>query len=203
MCKETTNFIVSGGGDGLSKVWALTKETDGTVSARLVVQMDNEESVLCQIVVFPFLYCGLSGGYVKMWDLNTNELVSTFAAPSKCDIVSISVYEDHIFATHQKGITKFYKDEVYQWDAHEGLVLSAELLRRKCTGCNHVRLATGGNDGALTLWDVNRLVAEDDDYENSSKSLSALHITPNARGQSYAQLMDNDNMLETLRELIS
>ncbi|CAR30488.1 glutamine amidotransferase subunit DUG2 [Lachancea thermotolerans CBS 6340] len=207
MTKENTDFIVSGGGDGMSKIWALSQEAGGYMKPRLITEMNNEESVLCQIVSFPFLYCGLSDGLIKMWDLNTKELVSTFQAPSKCDIVSISVYKDHIFATHQKGVTKFYRDEVYQWNAHQGLVLSAELLRRKCTGYSHLRLATGGNDGALTLWNVNRLVGEEDENEiNNISSASAYvssHIDIKSREKYNAQLVDHDNMFETLRELIS
>ncbi|SCU97180.1 LAME_0F18822g1_1 [Lachancea meyersii CBS 8951] len=200
--KEDTDFIVSGGGDGLSKVWAFSRGEKCSVNVQLVAEMDNDESVLCQVVKFPFLYCGLNGGYIKIWDLNLNELVSTLRSPSRCDIVSVSVHDDHIFAAHEKGITKFHKDEIYERNVEDSLVLSTEILKKKCTGCCHLRLATGAKSGSLTLWNISGLVGEHADHGMS------VNLIPNSYrdGTQWSKcqsILDNDSMLETLRDLVS
>ncbi|SCU80918.1 LAFA_0C01772g1_1 [Lachancea sp. 'fantastica'] len=198
----STDFIVSGGGDGLSKIWAFSKRDKRNVDVTLISEMDNDESVLCQVVQFPFLYCGLNGGSVKIWDLNVNELVSTLQCASKCDVVSVSVYEDHIFAAHEKGITKFHKNEIYEKNVEDGLVLSTEILNKPSTGLRHLRLATGAKNGSLTLWNLNGLMRDHANYGVN------VNISPNCYSglkqlTNCHSVYDNDSMLETLRDLVS
>ncbi|CEP64725.1 glutamine amidotransferase subunit DUG2 LALA0_S13e01618g [Lachancea lanzarotensis] len=198
----STAFIVSGGGDGLSKVWAFNKCAKNIVDVKLISEMDNDESVLCQVIQFPLLYCGLNGGYVKIWDLNLNELISTLQCPSKCDVVSVSVYENHIFAAHEKGITKFYKNEIFERNVEEGLVLRTEILRKNSGGLRHLRLATGAKNGSLTLWNMNDLISEHPNYGAQTSLSSNGYSVPNPHPEGQS-LFDNDSMLETLRDLIS
>ncbi|SCW02539.1 LAFE_0F08658g1_1 [Lachancea fermentati] len=205
---ENYEFIVSGGGDGMNKVWALAMLPDSSTRIALVSELDSDDSVLCQFIEYPFLYCGLTGGIIKIWDLNTNELISTLHAPDSSDIMSLTVYQDHIFATQEKGITKFYQDSIYHWSAHERLVLSAEILRKACTRCKHVRLVTGGNDGTLALWDINNLVEENDSGHVFHYNASEFEeLSQKDNGNSWvkyqASLLEHDNMLQTLKELIS
>ncbi|SCV05175.1 LANO_0H01706g1_1 [Lachancea nothofagi CBS 11611] len=206
LTRASTEFIISGGGDGLSKIWALSMKNKGCADVKLLAEMDNNESVLCQVVQFPFLYCGLNGGFVKIWDLNLDELVATLQSSSKCDIVSISVYEDHIFASHEKGVTKFFKDETFEWLVDDGLVLSTEILRKKCTGSSFLRLAAGGKSGSLTLYNISELVEET--HHRGSKINTKISEAANEAQKSklkldYQAILDNDNMQETLRELMS
>lgn len=202
-------FIVSGGGDGMCKIWALSSSPNSS-PLFLITELDNEESVLSQYVEFPFLYCGLSCGLVKIWDLNTNQLISTFRTPVSSDIMSISVYKDNIFVTQEHGITKFYQDSICHWNAHQGIVLSAEILNRECTGNKHVRLVTGGNDGTLALWNVTNMVQEDEmsfstRFHTHKDGIEGIvqseHRNPWAQYQAIQ--LDNDHMLQTLKELTS
>ncbi|SCV03780.1 LAMI_0H10902g1_1 [Lachancea mirantina] len=204
--RDDVDFVISCGGDGISKLWSLTLNADSSANVTLVTEYDNDESILCEFVKFPFLYCGLNGGRIKIWDINTNEPIATLQAPSKSDLMSITVYNDHIFATHKEGITKFHEENIYHWKAHQGLVLSAEILRKKCTCFEHVRLVTGGNDGALALWDINDLVdsvCENLDYQTLQVKERRESEDANSLGKYEDTFFGNEHMLESLRELIS
>ncbi|SCU86953.1 LADA_0E01178g1_1 [Lachancea dasiensis] len=202
-CAKDTEFIVSSGGDGISKVWAFSKRTENTIDVNLIAQMDNEGSVLCQVVEFPFLYCGLNDGYVKIWDLNLKELVSVLRAPSGYDIVSVTVHEDHILAASQEGITEFYKNEVNEWDIEHGLILSTELLHKEHNGYSHLRLVTGAKCGCLSLWNINELGCQGLNNETAPQEAQDQSALISKLWPNRQPLLDNDSMLETLRELVN
>ena len=196
-----TECIVSAGGDGISKIWKFESITDKNGTKVTITnndEMDNDDSVLSQAIEFPFLYCGLSGGLVKIWDLNTKQLVSTLDTGDKSDVISISVYMDHIFAVNASGITLFYQNQIHHWDPNQGKMLSSEIFERKSKiGIhNSPSLLTGGNDGSLTLWDLSHI------FQNTILSSSKME-----RSNSWATYqpagLNSEEMLSTLRELIS
>lgn len=203
--RSSNECIITGGGDGLSRVWLFSKNEGNKIKIHLESEeLDNEESVLSQTVEFPFLYCGLSDGYVKIWDLNTKQLVSTLHTPDKTDIFSLSTYKDHVFAINKIGITHFYENQCHHWNPNQGKILSSEIFERKSNNYNKtVSLLTGGNDGSLALWDLSHLAP----YISSDRSGSFEHQYVRERSNSWnftePAFLNNEKMLETLREFIS
>ncbi|AEY96831.1 FAEL154Cp [Eremothecium gossypii FDAG1] len=204
------SFFVSSAGDGISKIWALlplnSQERRVGHKVQLLTEFDNEESVFCQFVEYPFLYCGLSGGIIKIWDLNINQLVTSLKTPYAEDIMSITVYKDNVFATHKQGITRFHQGNVNFWNAHQGLVLSSEILRKSCTSNRIDRMVTGGNDGSLALWNINEWLNGTASPGGSAPTEE--HSLPSGERRNswteYQQIqLDNDHMIATLREFIS
>ena len=189
-------YVLSGGGDGMSKVWSLKfNPTSQHTSLCFITELDNIEPVLSQVIEFPFLYVGLTNGILKIWDLNTNQLVSTLYSDDKSDITSLAVFQDHVFASQQHGITKFYQDEVYHWKGHPGNILSSEIICKKCSNNPYIRLITGANDGSLVLWNINNLIAgSSEDLEFNYHSHEVEERLNSWTGKSF----DNDHMLHNL-----
>ncbi|AMD19302.1 HBR401Cp [Eremothecium sinecaudum] len=204
-----TAFFVSSGGDGISKIWALTTphlDSICDVRVNLIKELDNEETVFSQFVEFPFLYCGLESGLIKIWDLNTGQLITKLKTNDDNDIMAIAVYNDHVFAAHENRITKFYQGEMQEWNVHDGLVLSCELLRKCHTGNKVDRLITGGTNGTLALWNIDELVNDSKPDENEEEQGAG---TPDTTDKASHALMayrraklDNDHMLEMLQEFV-
>ncbi|GCF00700.1 hypothetical protein ZYGM_000948 [Zygosaccharomyces mellis] len=195
--------IISGGGDGISKMWFLSKNEKGAISINSVAaKLDNEDTVISQAVEFPFLYCGLTDGVVKIWDLSTKQLVSTLHTPQKYDIISISVYMDHIFAINESGTTLFYENEVVHWKPNQGKMLSSDIFTRHDAPTERqISFLTGANDGSLTLWDLSE-VMHSSDWGKSEEFVQALkkQDIDSAEDKSF---LNSEEMLETLRDLIS
>lgn len=163
-------------------------------------KINNEDSVISQTIEFPFLYCGLSDGILKIWDLNTQQLISTLKTKDESDIISISVYMDHIFAIDESGITHFYQNQVNHWNPQQGKILSSEVFSKSA---ETVSLLTGGNDGSLTLWDLTSLLSAVPLSDASQINASSTRHTSNAWAVYQPASLNNEEMLNTLRELIS
>lgn len=201
---KISECIISGGGDGISKVWFFTKDKDGIVTINsMAITLDNEETVLAQATDFPFLYCGLSEGTIKIWDLTTRQLISTLRTPDKSDIISVSAYHDHIFAINEGGITLFYEKEVIHWNQHQGKMLSSEVFNRHIDSKDtQMSLLTGGNDGSLSLWDLSSVLHLSlNEIKNQNKEFERRKTIAIKSGDSIKP--DTEEMLETLRKLIA
>ena len=117
-------------------------------------------------------------GILKIWDLNTQQLISTLKTKDESDVISISVYMDHIFAIDESGITHFYQNQVNHWNPQQGKILSSEIFNKTSSGS--VSLLTGGSDGSLTLWDITSLLSAVPLSSNSHTNLSSTLQTTNS-----------------------
>lgn len=199
-CKErpsqTCQYIISGGGDGVCKIWAFDATAKGDVGMYFCKEMQCEDSVLSMDIEFPFLYCGLSDGIVKIMDLGTNQRVSTLSTKQKSDIICLSVYNDYVFAVNEEGITLFHKGQSEVINTNQGRMLSSGIFERiGLNGKVYPNLLTGGNDGSLTLWNI-ACSACGKDYNLAE--VKAASVEPD-----LVQHVDTEQMLNTLKELIS
>lgn len=203
---EISESIITGSGDGISKIWNVVKyNKSGKVTITLEdEEMDNDDAVISQAIEFPFLYCGLSDGLINIWDLNTRQLVSTLKTPDASDITSISVYEDYIFAINEEGITLFYQDQMIHWNPNQGKLLSSELFvshpqaHKNFNSGSSPYLTAGGNDGSLTLWDLSFL------FQNlQSSRFYNRRLSQESTKQPLQTNIDTEEMLSSLKKLIS
>lgn len=199
--KKASECIISGGGDGISKMWSFTKDEKGNVGVKMVTpELDNENTVLSQATEFPFLYCGLADGVIKIWDLSTKQMVSTLHTPDKYDVISISVYMDHIFAINESGTTMFYENEVVQWTPNQGKMLSSDIfVRHDAPSEKQISFLTGANDGSLTLWDLSDLMHPSPEWAESRTEF----LKQQAEAANDQLPFNSEEMLNTLRDLIS
>lgn len=201
--------IITGGGEGSNKVWTFYRDENRNIRLRLeTIEFDNEESVLCQAIEYPFLYCGLTDGMIKIWDLSTHQLVSTLHTREKSDIISISVHKDHIFAINESEVTVFHDNNAFYWNPSQGKILASQIMQHKKGSKSQTiwHLLAGGNDGSLVLWNV-------DHFLNGSTNSNAYNIkTSNPRehiGRSNSWThyqpasLNTEDMLDILKEFIS
>lgn len=144
-------YLVSGGGDGAVKIWNFN--SDGTIEA--LYTLDTESSVFSMCCQDSFLYCGLSAGQVCMFDLDTRQIIRLDKLGDD-DVMTMSLYCECLFRGGNRYVRKWDSKRYYreEWLAHNGLVLATVL-----TGSNdRTLLVTGGNDSAVSIWDVTSTV---------------------------------------------
>ena len=97
-------FLISGGGDGTVKLWALKKHLNGTIE-KLSTLESGDDSVLAMALDGTLLYTGRLGGHVNVWDLDTSQLIRSVKAHS-ADILTLSVGHGLIFSGGANGYSK-------------------------------------------------------------------------------------------------
>ncbi|SSD58610.1 related to Probable di- and tripeptidase DUG2 [Saccharomycodes ludwigii] len=221
--EHNKKYICSGAGDGISKIWTFNKKTlkleyifqlpyhantnavkqdafeiDGDTGEDDEDEDEDEDDddiVYCQAVQFPFLYCGLNSGIVKIYDLNTRQLVSVLTCGTTDDVTGIVVYKDCVFVATKNSIFKFTgNSDRYKWDINGqlGNILSMSLFscEQICKNCSRLRLVTGSNDGSLVLWNITDLVDKKlNEYQEYPHTLKCIDF-------------NNDHLLQTLKELV-
>lgn len=70
----TEEVLLTGAGDGVVKMWRLNEDKDNAVPLP-IAKLQNGDSVLSIAVDGSFLYCGLAGGSLNIWNLDSHQLV--------------------------------------------------------------------------------------------------------------------------------
>lgn len=65
--------LLTGAGDGVVKLWRLGKDP-GAVPSQ-IAKLQNGDAVLSVAVEGSLLYCGLAGGALNIWNLDSHQLV--------------------------------------------------------------------------------------------------------------------------------
>ena len=69
----TEEALLTGSGDGAVKLWRLGQEPGATPVQ--IAKLQNSDSVLSIAVEGSLLYCGLAGGALNIWNLDSQQLV--------------------------------------------------------------------------------------------------------------------------------
>lgn len=96
--------LITGGGDGMVKVWSLAPDGSGRIHELYTLDDDGEEgdSVLSLVLDGTFLYTGRIDGDVNVWDLETRQLVRTLRVEVG-DVLTLSVGGGHMFTAGVSG----------------------------------------------------------------------------------------------------
>lgn len=70
----TEEVLLTGAGDGVVKLWRLDQAKDNAVPSQ-IAKLQNGDPVLSIAVEGSFLYCGLAGGALNIWNLDSYQLV--------------------------------------------------------------------------------------------------------------------------------
>ncbi|ODH45308.1 hypothetical protein ACO22_00186 [Paracoccidioides brasiliensis] len=143
--------LLTGSGDGSVKLWELGNGPDGS-PVELAEFKNGSDSVLSIAVDGAFLYCGLSGGAVYIWNLDSRQIIRKLTAHSG-DLWAIDVVGGITITGDSSGVIRKFNsrfEEIGSWVAHEGTMLAS------AAGVFDDRriYATGGNDNTVAIWDL-------------------------------------------------
>lgn len=99
--------LITGGGDGVIKLWKLDEEDSGCVHeiGQLEDGRDEGQSVLTIAIDGTFLYSGRAKGEINVWDLETKQLVRIIKAHAD-DIWTMTVGRGLLFSAAVDGVAK-------------------------------------------------------------------------------------------------
>ena len=95
--------LVSGGGDGIVKLWSLNSDS-GALTEEISLEY-GDGSVLSMALDGTVLYTGRLEGDVNVWDLDTRQLIKTVKAHN-ADILALAVGGGLLFSGGSNGIAK-------------------------------------------------------------------------------------------------
>ncbi|KAJ5479156.1 Peptidase M20 [Penicillium desertorum] len=142
--------LLTGAGDGVVKLWRLGKDP-GAVPSQ-IAKLQNGDAVLSVAVEGSLLYCGLAGGALNIWNLDSHQLVKRITRHTG-DLWAVHVIQGVAICGDSSGTVKKFNsrfEEVGGWVAHEGTMLASAAGRFKD---RHI-YATGGNDNSVGIWDL-------------------------------------------------
>ncbi|CAK4031576.1 di- and tripeptidase DUG2 [Lecanosticta acicola] len=146
--------LVTGGGDGVIKLWKLDAHNGGAVDELYKLDDGREEghSILSIAHEGTFVYSGRSGGEVDVWDLETRQLVRNIKA-HRDDVLTICFGGGFLFTAAVTGYVRKF-DRQYQLKnslkAHDGRILASAFSFHD----QRPVYVTGSNDHSLAVWDV-------------------------------------------------
>lgn len=97
--------LVSGGGDGTIKLWKIGGESGGAIQELYQLGDSNGDSVLSLALDGTFLISGTSEGKVKVWDLETRQIVRNMRT-GVGDVLALSVGQGCLFAAGANGVVE-------------------------------------------------------------------------------------------------
>ncbi|KAF3899902.1 Di-and tripeptidase [Trichophyton interdigitale] len=170
--------LLTGSGDGSVKIWELG-HGPGVAPTELFMLQNRDESVLSISVDGTFLYCGLSGGAINVWNLESRQIIKTISSHTG-DVWAIDIIKGLILSGDSDGVVKKFNsrfEELGTWIAHDGKMLTSTSGNVN----NRWIFATGGNDNTVALWDLT-------DEKADSQEIPAI---------------SNDEMVNTLAKFIA
>lgn len=111
--EQYQEVLISGGGDGVVKIWALDTSNSGAITELYALEDSREEgeSVLSLAVDGSFLFAGRLSGEVNVWDLETRQLVRSLRCRTG-DVLALSVGGGYLFCGGVTGIVEVNKSSI-------------------------------------------------------------------------------------------
>ncbi|PWY78344.1 WD repeat protein [Aspergillus heteromorphus CBS 117.55] len=143
--------LLTGAGDGVVKMWRLEQEKENGVPSQ-IAKLQNGDPVLSLAVEGSFLYCGLAGGALNIWNLDSHQLIKRISMHTG-DLWAVDIIHGVAVCGDSNGIIKKFNsrfEEIGSWVAHGGTMLASAVGRFK----DRDIFASGGNDNTVGIWDL-------------------------------------------------
>ena len=96
--------LLTGSGDGSVKLWNLG-QGEGEAPVEMFELMNGDEAVLSIAVDGPFLYCGLSGGTVNIWNLDSRQIIKKITSQTG-EIWALDIINGITICGNSSGVVK-------------------------------------------------------------------------------------------------
>ncbi|KAI9031822.1 WD40-repeat-containing domain protein [Phycomyces nitens] len=152
--------IISGSGDGDVKIWVIA---EGTLKYLHTLAGNSDKGVLSLALSEDgYLFCGVQGGDVQIWDLETYQMIRSVMAHSD-DVLAVALKGPGLVSASADGTIKIWSQGFEfreSLDEHSGAVLALTT-----TG-NY--LITGSSDHAIKFWDLPSAVTSQEPFRRNS-----------------------------------
>ncbi|ORZ15957.1 hypothetical protein BCR42DRAFT_416210 [Absidia repens] len=158
--------IISGSGDGDVKIWAI--ENGGLKHLRTLTGNSDKGVLSLTLSDDGYLFCGVQGGDVQIWDLETYQMIRSVMAHSD-DVLAVSLQGPGLISASADGTVKVWSEGFEFREAmtdHEGFVLSMTSSKDY--------LITGSSDHSIKFWSVSVLSPVPEHFRRNSVSQSEL-----------------------------
>lgn len=102
--------LITGAGDGVVKLWRLGQ--DSNVVPTQIAKLQNGDPVLSIAVDGSFLYCGLTGGTLNIWNLDSHQLVKRITRHSG-DLWAVDIIRGIAVCGDSNGVVKVRRQLVH------------------------------------------------------------------------------------------
>ncbi|KAI8379206.1 WD40-repeat-containing domain protein [Radiomyces spectabilis] len=138
--------LISGSGDGDVKIWSIKS---GELHHLKTLKGNSDMGVLSLALSEDgYLFCGVQGGDVQIWDLETYQLIRSMMAHAD-DVLSIAIKQPGLISASADGTIKVWGQSFEfreSMDDHDGIVLSMTT--------SDDYLITGSSDHSIKFWDM-------------------------------------------------
>ncbi|KAJ1913434.1 hypothetical protein IWQ60_009207 [Tieghemiomyces parasiticus] len=141
---EGGTVLFSGSGDGEVKLWTVTAA--GIEPLRSLP--GDITNIFAMTLSEGLLFCGCQDGLIKIWDLETFQMISELHAHHD-DVLALVAASTNLFSASADGSIKVWDrnfQRVKEIEAHEGIVLALTLT----PGAHY--LVSGGSDQMVKFW---------------------------------------------------
>ena len=130
--------LISGGGDGTIKLWALDRGSEGAIKKPVTLE-NGDDSILAMVLDGMLLYSGRLDGDINVWDLDTHQMIRRIRAHT-ADVLTLAVGRGLLFSGSANGFAKVCDRQDF-------------VLLGKCLFCcsNLTRGTNASPDGKLMI----------------------------------------------------
>ncbi|KAI8330555.1 hypothetical protein BD560DRAFT_416277 [Blakeslea trispora] len=136
--------LISGSGDGNVKIWLIQQ---GGIVLLHTLEGNPDKGILCLALSEDgYLFCGVQGGDVQIWDLETYQMIRSVMAHTD-DVLAVIVRGSGFVSASADGSIKLWSEGFQFRESlgdHQGIVLSLTSLGNY--------LISGSNDHSIKFW---------------------------------------------------
>ncbi|KAI7828629.1 hypothetical protein BC939DRAFT_526712 [Gamsiella multidivaricata] len=157
------DILFSGSGEGDVKLWRLHKGR--AIEPFRTLKAGVDASTLTLAFHDGFLFCGSQGGNIKIFDLETFQLIRSLIAHED-DVLSLVVRESQVYSASADGVVKQWNrsfEPLQSWHDHNGSVLSLTSTSEY--------LISGASDKLIKFWPITKGNTQPDSVESTAEDV--------------------------------